>query len=360
MIRTFQPIGQGAFSTEQFDDLTIVYDCGSDNEIILKKEIKSVFEKGQDIDAVFISHLHSDHVNGLEFLLNYCNVKRIFMPLLTENEKIHLIIQNEIIQKRISLFLETLIETQTIENVPVILVPETENDSQLNLEQESIQIDSSITSDKLKQNPKLSHKSIADWVFIPFNFRQFQRNAHLITKLGTEKITWSNISEFKNLWQEEKQRKKIVEIYKSIPGSMNANSMTLYSGPETNRKDFHHHFIETIHFYPFYRHHYLAGCLYFGDYEALGKQKWTQFINHYNDYWKNVGIVQIPHHGSKYNYNREINNENSKISIISAGIKNRHRHPHASTLKDIILDYGLPLIVSENVGSRIMIEIYGI
>jgi hypothetical protein len=360
MIRTFQPIGQGAFYTEQFDNFTLVYDCGSDNEFLIKKEIKSVFEKGQDIDAVFISHLHSDHINGLEFLLEYCNVKRVFMPLLTENEKIHLLIQNEIFQKGSSPFLEELIEKQTIDNALVILVPETESDSQFNFEQESTQIDSSITTDSLKQNPKLSHNSISDWVFIPFNFRQFQRNAELLTELGKEKISWSNIPEFKKYWQDEVTRKKIIDIFKSIPGSMNTNSMTLYSGPETKGKHFHHHFIESVYFYPFYRHHHLAGCLYFGDYEATGNQKWTQFINHYKEYWENVGTVQIPHHGSKYNYNREINIENPKISIISSGIKNRHRHPHASTLKNILLDYGLPLIVSENVGSRIMIEIHGI
>ncbi|MCH7613794.1 MAG: MBL fold metallo-hydrolase, partial [Candidatus Marinimicrobia bacterium] len=167
MIRTFQPIGQGAFYTEQFNGFTIVYDCGSKNESLIKKEIKSVFEKGEDIEAVFISHLHSDHINGLEFLLEFCNVKKILMPLLTENEKIQLLIQNEIIQKGISSFLENLIETQTIENVSVVLVPETESDTQINLDQESNQIDGSITSDTFKTNPKLSHSSIVDWVFIP-------------------------------------------------------------------------------------------------------------------------------------------------------------------------------------------------
>jgi beta-lactamase superfamily II metal-dependent hydrolase len=77
----------------------------------------------------------------------------------------------------------------------------------------------------------------------------------------------------------------------------------------------------------------LAGCLYFWDYEAKGEQKWAQFINHYKNYWDYVGVVQIPHHGSKYNYNRQINQNNPKLSIISSGIKNRYRHPHASTLK---------------------------
>lgn len=361
MIRTFQPIGQGAFYIEQFDGFTIVYDCGSnENESLIKKEIRSIFEKGQEIDAVFISHLHSDHVNGLEFLIEYCNVKRIFMPLLSENDKIQLLIQNAIIQTRSSLFLENLIETQSIENSSVVLVPETEIDSEINLDQEPIQIDGSINSETLKNNPKLHNRNINNWVFIPFNFRQMQRINDLKTKLSKENIFFDNISEFKNQWKQNKQREKIIDIFKSISGSMNANSMVLYSGPDKNEKSHYNHIINSLNFNPFHRCHYLAACMYFGDYEAKGNQKWTQFLAHYKKYWDYVGTVQIPHHGSKYNYNQNINRGKPKISIISAGINNIHRHPHASTLKDIILDNGIPIIVSENVGSRIMVQIHGV
>ena len=361
MIRTFQPIGQGAFYIEQFDGFTIVYDCGSnENESLLKKEIRSIFEKGQDIDAVFISHLHSDHVNGLEFLIEHCNVKRIFMPLLTENDKIQLLIQNAIIQNRNSLFLDNLIETQSIENISVVLVPETEIYSEINFDQEPIPIDGSINSETLKNNPKLHNKNINNWVFILFNFRQMQRIDDLKTKLSKENIFFDNISEFKSHWNQDKQKEKIIDAFKSIPGSLNANSMVLYSGPEKNGKCYYHHFINSFHCDPFQRYHFLAACIYFGDYEARGNKKWKQFLNHYKKYWEYVGTIQIPHHGSKYNYNRKINQGNPKISIISAGINNIYRHPHASTLKDIVLDDGIPIVVSENVGSRIMIEIHGI
>ena len=95
MIRTFHPIGQGAFYTEEFGAFSVVYDCGTDSKkSFLKAEIENVFEKGQIIDAVFISHLHEDHVNGLKYLMEFCRVQRLFLPLLTEQEKIHLIISN--------------------------------------------------------------------------------------------------------------------------------------------------------------------------------------------------------------------------------------------------------------------------
>ena len=55
MLRTFHPIGQGAFYTEEFSDYTIVYDCGSDNNVdLIKSEIRNTFEENKIIDAVFI------------------------------------------------------------------------------------------------------------------------------------------------------------------------------------------------------------------------------------------------------------------------------------------------------------------
>ena len=89
MIRTFHAIGQGAFYTEFFEDFIAVYDCGSNNNIdLIRKRINATFEEGTKIDAIFISHLHEDHVNGLEYLLDYCQVHRLFLPLLTNDEKI--------------------------------------------------------------------------------------------------------------------------------------------------------------------------------------------------------------------------------------------------------------------------------
>lgn len=89
MIRSFLPVGQGAFYCERFklnpDEknlINVVYDCGSSNGAkCVEKQIKANFREGEIIHAVFISHLHNDHINGLEFLLKYCNVKNIFFPL---------------------------------------------------------------------------------------------------------------------------------------------------------------------------------------------------------------------------------------------------------------------------------------
>lgn len=98
MIRSFLPVGQGAFYCEQFmDDLkrewvNVVYDCGSSTNVkLVEEQIKNNFEKDEIIHAVFISHLDEDHINGIPFLLKYCNVNKIFFPLLTESDAKYII-----------------------------------------------------------------------------------------------------------------------------------------------------------------------------------------------------------------------------------------------------------------------------
>ncbi len=66
MLRSFLPIGQGAFYREVFclkdGRHTIIYDCGSSTDkTIVEGQIKNEFSQGEVIDAVFISHLDDDH-----------------------------------------------------------------------------------------------------------------------------------------------------------------------------------------------------------------------------------------------------------------------------------------------------------
>lgn len=101
MTRTIHPVGQGAFYTECFEDngkkYNIVYDCGSDTTTssarnsLIDKEIKQIFEKEEIINALFISHFHRDHINGIATLLRHCRVKYVFLPVIDNISKLLLI-----------------------------------------------------------------------------------------------------------------------------------------------------------------------------------------------------------------------------------------------------------------------------
>lgn len=91
--RIFYPVGQGAFYVEKHGKRNIVYDCGSDTfkakEYDEKKKqiIADAFSKEEEIDILFISHFHEDHVNMIPFLKDRVHIKRVVMPLLDPKEE---------------------------------------------------------------------------------------------------------------------------------------------------------------------------------------------------------------------------------------------------------------------------------
>lgn len=97
MHRTFHPVGQGAFYTEEFrsatrPQFTTIYDCGTETaagvmDIPLGQQIQDFKYRllNNEIDLLFISHFHEDHVKGLDELLKGTKVKRLVIPMLTED-----------------------------------------------------------------------------------------------------------------------------------------------------------------------------------------------------------------------------------------------------------------------------------
>ena len=60
----------------------------------------------------------------------------------------------------------------------------------------------------------------------------------------------------------------------------------------------------------------------------------TNLLNKYN--LKNIDVLKIGHHGSKYSSNKFfIDNINPKYSIISVGRNNRYNHPHNEVLENL-------------------------
>ena len=90
--RTQYPIGQGCFhaghvrwneNSRLSDDFRYVYDCGSsDGSAALQDSIVAWRTHASRIDALFVSHLDADHVNGLDRLLGSVTVDTVYIPYL--------------------------------------------------------------------------------------------------------------------------------------------------------------------------------------------------------------------------------------------------------------------------------------
>ena len=361
MLRTFFPIGQGNFAAEQFHDgINIVFDCGSSSGFAnVKRQIEDAFQPNEEIEKVFVSHLDDDHVNGLKHLLSYCRVREVYLPYLTEESRIYTKFFNFLESgKKLSSFVEELLSDpkDTVRkyggenDTQVILVYPNGNEDM----ERSNQV--YIPSGHLIRSPS---QELREWFFIPYNFENRNRKDLFLKELKDDGYNINDLldkSKGYNFW--EKEYKRLKELYKKIPGKLNTNSMVVYSGLKdaTMRRQriYKRNYCHRCGcFYP----DYPEGCLYTGDYDAAGAKKWKQLKDAYENVWKHIGTVQVPHHGSAYNYQPELSNMAANL-VINAGYQNQYRHPHMSVLKDLIDNEASFYWVNEHVGSGVQFAIF--
>ena len=100
------PIGQGCFHAGSIHEgdaadhvvhgFHYVYDCGSDDRRALGEAIDNYKNQTSRVDAVFVSHLDNDHVNGLDSLLSVVEVDTVYVPYVNEVVLVLELIQAEL------------------------------------------------------------------------------------------------------------------------------------------------------------------------------------------------------------------------------------------------------------------------
>ncbi len=382
MLRSFLPVGQGAFYFEQFsfdtERVNVVYDCGSSTDVhIVEKEIRNNFQKGETIDAVFISHLDEDHINGLPYLLKYCCVEKLFFPFIASEDRDFLFLRASISAQSLSTeFLLSFIDNPyaaisaldaDIHTPTLYQVTGPENSENFN--------DTNAQTFPSGDNaaPYVFNRQnfpSQGWKYIPFNFRETSKLPILCTAL---KDTFKGIlgddvavGDIVDLVKKDPSQLPLLkQAYQKVPGTFNTNSMTLLSLCENSnivQQLLSPYRLMPIYYGPCHMCYFDAhpnGCLYTGDFDASGKQKWSELYGAYASYEKYIGCVQVPHHGSRYSYNHQLLSFGySMFYIISAGERNKYRHPHGSVIRDILVSHKYPIIVTEHIGSiaRFLVE----
>lgn len=418
-LRQFHPVGQGAFYTEHIicnhEKLNVIYDCGSStSKAIVEEQIIRTFKEGETIHALFISHLHEDHINGIPFLIKYCQVKNIFFPLISDVNKLSLLQElneqnssNDFTYQFISnpknainnlenngRIKPKLIAVQEVSpndsdsnnDIPFDL----ENDSPSQANSEGQLFDQSIPSGRIIKSSRF--KGI--WEYIPFNFDQNNRKQELETVLRKSDVIVCNgeFTQYGKTLTPTEAIQVTKGAYDKITGKRNSNSMTLFSGTSNNISlmyrpiyfrrydiDSYNFFLDSyfnehynIDFYNFIYDNFIdnysiyelnrysinhilfgnmnPGCLYTGDYDAATDIYFSAIKDHYEEYWSTIGCFQVPHHGSKNNFNIGLIEKNN-VYIISAGKHNKYRHPSATVLKKIHLNGGYPFVITEDFSS---------
>lgn len=369
MTRTIHPIGQGAFYTECLENgsntYNVVYDCGSETTFsgkgkLIDKEITQTFKNGEIINALFISHFHNDHINGIEKLLKHCNVEYIFLPIIDNISKLLLITSNDdkdfvdFILSPID-YIKNISDDTTVISVHADNLDNNYNTQQLfDLSQEESKKDGEIKSGT---KIVLSGYNIK-WEYIPFNFN----NQQLI--MDIEKAYKDNgrvIPDANKLDKVEFDfAKKIFNQVLKSWQKRNAHSMILYSGSYLHKDWICRAVYNDFCGYKYchhrcYYHEITTGCIYFGDFDLNIRGALKNILSKYNIDKDNISIMQVPHHGSIYNFNINVFSAfpRLKLLFVSAGEKNKYRHPSSTVVKNILKTGRHLKLITENKSSML-------
>lgn len=394
MQRTLHPVGQGAFYTEQFlktDNnfnksvlCNLVFDCGSQDSNVLERTINYMFPKNKaQIDLLFLSHFHDDHVNGMEYLGQRVEkINCVAMPLLKPSQKVMAFLSCNINLFDIQSFKRTykinkVIFIERVETSFLGFDPSSRNqrpnlnntNSQaggvINIEDlRDSEIVSSGTSLGLDRIPK--RKKTPEWTFIPFNicedseYTEFKtylesKDSDLAEKLkkliedrNIPKSSDIPTKEFLSDWDEIKTRlKNIYDRYIKEESEefskFNDSSMIVYSGPINNNiksrtggwsiKSIMNRGIINKITRKQEKVDKRVAALYTGDINfnkiISSSEVYDYFCKKLNDYVENLGLIQVPHHGSKHNFTTGLAATFPKAHFYfySFGLENSYGHP---------------------------------
>ncbi len=334
MRRTFHPVGQGAFYTETFilgsDQYhTVVYDCGvSGDTASINTCLESLGKTyGNNIDIVFISHFHADHISHIPILLEKFNVKAIVLPDVTPEVAVDAFMNNYIASGRGNNAFDThlidrLLSSESgIDGTKVIQV------DQLGIEGDNIVGNNNIldcNEGNLDNRPAYS-KISSDTIIRLFGWEYILCNypcAHASKLVDEMRKSFPTLLEvlMRREWVEARALlntitfDKIAQLYKEcFRNDENEESMTVLSRPIND------------YFKP------SACCLYTGDSPFRTKRRLNYVKTYYNNHWDKIGTMQAPHHGADADNPSELHDK-YRTCVACYGTKNTYGHPGKQAL----------------------------
>lgn len=359
------PVGQGGMFSGQLQagntTLRWVYDCGSNQQDRLSEEILSVADRGA-IDLMFLSHLDSDHVNGVDRLLAATTVEEVVLPYLNAVDYAVAVIQDIEAGTLSGTFLEFVADPvkwligRGIRKVSFVRVgggDKSLGEMLSDAEQEGpgdrgadgiwYGWSSAIKSRSLKNGvaQEIEAGSTAsiyldghriDWLLAPYVHAPTRQQMQdfidaLRTALGSRLTRHAVV----RLARSQTGRALLKRCYRSFGYVHNKVSMALYSGPRQpsgNRLSQVPFDCSDIESFCDQRE---IGWLATGDAELGTKTRLQALLHHYDGVRARVGVLALPHHGACSNFSPQLLVDLPRLhTCIAAAGRNRHGHPSSS------------------------------
>lgn len=267
------PVGQGGLHLGIIGDVAYVYDCGAVKKYqataCVRCAANMINKSGVKEVHIFISHLHEDHCNSLEQLLQEVKIvnKIVHIPYIDNEEKLLILCSGHSIKMPSEFYIKLLYGNEDYENN----------------ENEKFRIVQHGKSGRLA-----ALTNVSGWVFDYFVNKSVNPSG-INTFLSWARINISkdlNKNDVLSYLNDKAKRKELKNEYlKCITTNLNFTSLCLYCGPTVGN----------------WVHEGLNGWLHTGDYNLKDKAFWGPFFRYYKAYCKYIGWFQIPHHGSKNN-----------------------------------------------------------
>lgn len=344
-------VGQGGFYAGRIgDNFNFIYDCGANKtkgslETAIDNYI-SKFNKTNIIDLLILSHFDYDHISGVPILNVKGNftIKSLVIPYLGQKS---------------FLFWEFIfhfysINLEEIEEIILIRNDDNYSDEDDNDNYKRITVSNQFMKKvKVIKNPI---SLIAAWNFKIFNtsnlkgidsmIKKLEKNlSNALSKSGKVSSTGniSAIDIFKILGLNE-----IKKIYELSFENKNKNniSLCLYHSP-FNRlvqevQVTHGIFYNTkLNNFNKFMTHSTVGTLLTGDFSFKTKKRYNEFLTWFSSIYNvnsDILFMDLPHHGSKYNWNNDFLRHLNKDRVYifgNASISNNYHHPSPEVIEAI-------------------------
>ncbi len=363
----FHSVGQGLFysgllSTKDGKHqkvFSFVYDCGSksakkflDEEIADYKPLLSNANGKKKLNLLVVSHLHDDHINGLESLLQDVDVDNVVMPYVNDGLKLLARLESDRSNEFLQLFYADPVAwfvSKGARRIFLLGLEETdhyltppESRPRNGLEYDDLYVDSSILKLEQYEETTVAYlKNTATLYFPPFDWiftfenlseksNRAQQYIEIVEKFKKQKlVTLDEIFKSQLLSKELKYELRNVFVGGD---AINRTSVVLLHGPkDMSGKRYisistscYHNCIHEIE--PHYCSTLLTGDVRLNDNEYL--EMFAQ-ADHNRCFF-----IQYPHHGAGNNNIEYFRSLNAIVWLLSCGLTNRYGHPDNDILKN--------------------------
>jgi len=367
----FHNVGQGLFYSGRVGSFNFVYDCGAEKRGHLYAVINNYKNnelQSSKLDLLILSHLHDDHVSGLNVLLDRISVNTVILPYLSPIERLMVALRNEYLPLWFYEFLADPVSFLIDKGArKVVLMGGREARPPERVGFESGPDLNEMPDDEELREEVLEHdkhwKSFLDQrkLLVRNHNRDIGIQGIWVLRFYNCKIDDSNKDSFERCVRSAVGTNDLIHVIRSKPRlgrlracynglqkDFNNTSLVLYHAPMDKSmclckvigncceaKDFPESMFvfangDRAHL------HKANGQFLTGDIN-LGNA-WNGIQIHYGSYLSEVFVALLPHHGSKRNWNRVILTKVPRKCrwVASSGLSNRYGHPSPEVFRDAI------------------------